>query len=305
MSGKRSGKKGKSRVSFVEVEKPKTRLDIMKAELDQMRRRDEEKERAYEEHRQQEIRKMREKMEAERREKGLQLLPDSRLSKQDIKKMLHGEEKHLRKEDLMKQAAETSQMKNEISMKHGTHMKKKAPDLMKLAEEFATPQKTSNTFGLPDRVIRELTLDEIMDLKKVFDMYDVAGAGYISRKAVKNISAILGFRASKEAIKNTLDSFIKDPAGKVTFVTFLEFIIKHQEGNDPFEEAQQCFRILDREDKGYLTFSDIRLAADEVDCPLSNNQIQEMLDEADTSGNAEVELGEFVMMMLRTSAFKF
>jgi Ca2+-binding EF-hand superfamily protein len=67
----------------------------------------------------------------------------------------------------------------------------------------------------------------------------------------------------------------------------------------------QCFRILDREDKGYLTFSDIRLAADEVDCPLSNNQIQEMLDEADTSGNAEVELGEFVMMMLRTSAFKF
>jgi hypothetical protein len=47
---------------------------------------------------------MREKMEAERREKGLQLLPDSRLSKQDIKKVLHGEEKHLRKEDLMKQA---------------------------------------------------------------------------------------------------------------------------------------------------------------------------------------------------------
>lgn len=125
---------------------------------------------------------------------------------------------------------------------------------------------------------------------------------YISRKAVRNISAILGFRASKEAIRNTLgmfndiheyvckiqksvirqvyflhylhidnhsefwlkkilvkrishtftsfsgsftlfffysDSFIKDPAGKVTFVTFLEFIIKNQEGSDPFEEAQQ------------------------------------------------------------------
>lgn len=52
MSGKRSGKKGKSRVSFVEVEKPKTRLDIIKAELDQMKRRDEEKERLYEEKRQ-------------------------------------------------------------------------------------------------------------------------------------------------------------------------------------------------------------------------------------------------------------
>ena len=43
-------------------------------------------------------------MEDERREKGLQLLPDSRLSRQDIKKMLQDEQKHLRKEDLMKQA---------------------------------------------------------------------------------------------------------------------------------------------------------------------------------------------------------
>lgn len=53
-----------------------------------------------------------------------------------------------------------------------------------------------------------------------------------------------------------------------------------------------------------MTFQDIRTAADEVDCQLSNGQIQEMLEEADASGNAEVELGEFIVMMLRTSAFK-
>lgn len=52
MSGKRLDKKSKSRVSFAEDDEPKTRLDIMKDELERLRRRDEEHERHYEEHRQ-------------------------------------------------------------------------------------------------------------------------------------------------------------------------------------------------------------------------------------------------------------
>ena len=67
-------------------------------------------------------------------------------------------------------------------MKYGFHIKKKQPDYQKLAEEFADPQKSTNTFGLPDRITRELTLDEMIDLKKVFDMFDVSGAGYVNIK---------------------------------------------------------------------------------------------------------------------------
>lgn len=62
---------------------------------------------------------------------------------------------------------------------------------------------------------------------------------------------------------------------------------------------------MDRDDKGYLTFEDIRTAANEAECQLSNRQIQEMLEEADANGNNQIDIGEFVMVMLRTSAFKF
>ena len=50
----KKGKKAKSRVSFqgdTSEKKPKTRLEIMKAELERMRRRDEDKERHYREYR--------------------------------------------------------------------------------------------------------------------------------------------------------------------------------------------------------------------------------------------------------------
>lgn len=68
-------------------------------------------------------------------------------------------------------------MKNTVGMKHGFHTQKKAPDLMELAVEFSEQKKSSNVLGLPDRIVRELTVGEIMDLKKVFDMYDLAGTG--------------------------------------------------------------------------------------------------------------------------------
>lgn len=68
-------------------------------------------------------------------------------------------------------------MKNEISIKHGTHVKKKAPDMVKLAEDFVAANKTTNTLGLPDRIVKEFTINEIMDLKMLFDLYDVAGGG--------------------------------------------------------------------------------------------------------------------------------
>ena len=62
--------------------------------------------------------------------------------------------------------------------------------------------------------------------------------------------------------------------------------------------------MLDTNNKGYLTFADLRHAADDVDCKLSNRMIREMVDEADTSGDGQINLDEFITMMLRTSAFK-
>ncbi|WAR08487.1 CETN1-like protein [Mya arenaria] len=346
MSGKRSGKKGKSRVSFAEAEeKPPTQLELMKAELERLRRRDEEKQKRQEEYKKEEIRRVRAQMDAEKEAAGLQLIPGSRLSREEIKKKLNMEEKCLLKEEQTQIAGETAQMKATVGMKHGLHHgKRKPPDLVALAAAFATPTKSSSVHGLPDRVVRQMTMEEIMDLKKLFDLYDVAGVGYVRRKDVHKIASILGFRMTKAEFKTSIDTVIADPTAKVTFVAFLDFIInaslsfifryrnsrpdgqdtviadptakvtfvafldfiiKEQEGNDPFEEVQQCFRILDHDDKGYVTMNDLRAAADETKCALSNRQLAEMVSEADASGDGQVSLDEFTIIMLRTSAFNF
>ena len=62
--------------------------------------------------------------------------------------------------------------------------------------------------------------------------------------------------------------------------------------------------MLDTDSKGYVNFADLRQAADDVECKLSNGIIQDMVEEADTSGDGKINLDEFIIMMLRTSAFK-
>ena len=74
-------------------------------------------------------------------------------------------------------SAETSRLKNEISLKYGLHIKKKSQNLVKMAEDFISPAKASNDYGLPDRIIKELTHQEMKDLKQIFDLFDVAGTG--------------------------------------------------------------------------------------------------------------------------------
>lgn len=300
-------RKPKSRVSFKGEEAtplaPPTRAELMRRELEKMRRRDEEEDRRQREYKSQEVARVRAQIEAERLAKGIQLVsPQVNEKKWEIKRKLDKEIQAAMHEERSKLAVETDRMKNAIGHKHGLLSKKKA-NIVKLAEEFAKPNKAGNALGLPDRIVRELTMEEIMDLKTVFGMFDVAGLGYIRRKDIQRVSGMLAFPITKDQCKEMIDDLCGNDSNKVNFVQFLDFVIRNQEGSDPFEEVQQCFRLLDRDEKGFLNFDDIRTAADEVGCRLSNRMIREMLDDADTSGDAEIGPDEFLMMMLRTSAF--
>ena len=66
----------------------------------------------------------------------------------------------------------------------------------------------------------------------------------------------------------------------------------------------QGFRMLDSDQKGYLTADDLRKAADGQKLPFSNRAIREMVEEADVTGDGKVTADEFIHIMLQTSMFR-
>ncbi|XP_067676651.1 uncharacterized protein [Haliotis asinina] len=277
----------------------------LRLHIGRMQRADEERKTAAKKKRDKEVALLRRKMEDERRRKGFELVPGSRERRGVIQAFLTEEEKMAMESQQKDLARESEEMISKIKSKHGIPKDKdKSSKVVDMACEFYNSKELPNEL-LPDHIRLNLTTEEIRDLKLVFDMFDVKGRGYIISYDLRKAAGMLGFTAKKHVFKEMIDELSSDQKGKVTFINFLDFIIKSQgEGPDPYEEIIQCFRLLDVGGKGFLTFSDLRQAADQAQVRLSNKALREMLQEADVIGDGRITVDEFVHIMLQTNTFR-
>ncbi|XP_041354285.1 uncharacterized protein LOC121372088 [Gigantopelta aegis] len=272
-------------------------------ELAQMQAADDAKKMQEKYNRQVEKEKILKQMEEERKRRGVTILPNVHQSRNSIEYHLKREIRSAsnKERELLKE--ETERINLEIEAKHGLS-KKKDTDFTALAANFYEGKKLA-TETLPDHIRRSMTSEEIADLRLVFDMFDLKEKGYITVTDLRRAAGMLGFKAKKKVFVDMIAELAKDSKGQVTFINFLDFIVRSQgEGPDPFDEILQGFRLLDTSKKGYLTFEDIREASDRLSLSLSNRAIREMMQEADKTGNGKVGQEDFIRLMMQTNTFK-
>lgn len=66
----------------------------------------------------------------------------------------------------------------------------------------------------------------------------------------------------------------------------------------------QAFAMIDEDNKGYMTFDDIRAAAESVGLVMSNRTIIEMMQECDGDGDGSIDLQEFTNILLQSNRFR-
>uniref|UniRef100_A0A8D2H525 EF-hand domain-containing protein n=1 Tax=Urocitellus parryii TaxID=9999 RepID=A0A8D2H525_UROPR len=98
----------------------------------------------------------------------------------------------------------------------------------------------------------------------------------------------------KQEIKEAFDLFDADGSGTID--------VKELKGEkDEKEEILKAFKLFDDDDTGRITLSNIRRAAKELGENLTDDELQEMLDEADYDGDGEINEEEFLKMMKKTA----
>lgn len=70
-------------------------------------------------------------------------------------------------------------------------------------------------------------------------------------------------------------------------------------GRDPVAEARKAFRLFDAGETGKISFADLKRVATELGEPLTDGELQEMIDEADRDGDGEVDEAEFMRVMAK------
>ncbi|KAI9242120.1 MAG: hypothetical protein BYD32DRAFT_269390 [Podila humilis] len=84
--------------------------------------------------------------------------------------------------------------------------------------------------------------------------------------------------------------------------TFNDFVVIMTPGNEQYEqdELSRVFQLFDTQGKGYIRMEDLKRIAGELGIPMSDQQLDEMIDEADRDGNGAVTAEEFGRVMRKT-----
>ena len=72
---------------------------------------------------------------------------------------------------------------------------------------------------------------------------------------------------------------------------------------DAREEVLKAFKLFDDDETGTISFKNLKRVAKELGENLTDEEIQEMIDEADRDGDGEVNEAEFLRIMKKTNMY--
>jgi len=113
----------------------------------------------------------------------------------------------------------------------------------------------------------------------------------------------LGFEPNKDEIKKMIADIDKDGNGTIDFEEFLTMMTAKMGERDSREEIMKAFRLFDDDETGKISFKNLKRVAKELGENMTDEGLQEMIDEADRDGDGEVNEEEFFRIMKKTSLF--
>lgn len=149
----------------------------------------------------------------------------------------------------------------------------------------------------------ELTDEQKADIKEAFDLFDTEGTGIIDTKELKVAIRALGFEPKKEEIKRMIAEVDKDGTGKLSYQDFLQLMTVKMTEKDTSEEILKAFRLFDDDNTGTISFKNLKRVAKELGENLTDEELQDMIEEADCDGDGEMSKEDFLRIMKKTGLY--
>merc|ERR1712010_116245 len=143
----------------------------------------------------------------------------------------------------------------------------------------------------------ELSDQQVRECKEAFELFDTDGSGSIDQKELKVAMRALGFEPKKEEVKKMVNDLDRDGDGTVDFPEFLHMMSGKMGEKDAKEQLLEGFALYDEEESGKISFANLKRVAKELGESMGDDEIQDMIDEADRDGDGEINEEEFLVMM--------
>ena len=149
------------------------------------------------------------------------------------------------------------------------------------------------------RVPPKLGLDEeqLAECREAFNLFDTDGSGSIDVKELKAAMRALGFQVKKAEIRQMIADLDKDESGAIEFDEFCDLMKGRISGRDSREEIMKVFELFTDENSKFITFRNLKRVVQDLGEKLNDDEMMEMIEEADRNGDGKIDFEEFYRVM--------
>mmetsp|Transcript_34212 Transcript_34212/g.41920 ORF Transcript_34212/g.41920 Transcript_34212/m.41920 type:complete len:191 (-) Transcript_34212:1100-1672(-) len=149
-----------------------------------------------------------------------------------------------------------------------------------------------------------LDKDALDEIKEAFQLFDTQQTDKINIREIKATFRALGFQLKKADVRSLISEH-DIPVGRqreyVTFDEFVRMASPRIAARDPYEEIRQIFALIDEDGTGGISFRNLKAVALELGENYSDEELQEMINEADRDGDGVINEDEFYRVMRKKS----
>ncbi|XP_065827890.1 calmodulin-like [Oscarella lobularis] len=142
-----------------------------------------------------------------------------------------------------------------------------------------------------------LSEEEVKQFKQAFSLFDKNNDGNITTEELKTVLKALGHYPNEAELEAMVEEVDADGNGTIEFEEFLVMMSKQMASDDYIRAA---FDAMDRNGDGYIDPIELKQVMENFGEQLSDDDVEEMIREADVDGDGRVDFEEFHTLMVNS-----
>ena len=148
---------------------------------------------------------------------------------------------------------------------------------------------------------RHLIDDELLEeLKEAFTLFDTNHSGGIDLRELKAAIRALGHEVTKPECIQLFRDVDKDPATSINYEEFCKIMSTRIREKDTRNEIQKVFEMFDVDSQKKISFKNLKRIAQEVGEEITDQELHDMIAEADKTGDGMITMEEFYRVMKKS-----
>eukprot|EP00092_Neocalanus_flemingeri_P009563 GFUD01010292.1.p1 GENE.GFUD01010292.1~~GFUD01010292.1.p1 ORF type:complete len:147 (+),score=53.06 GFUD01010292.1:58-498(+) len=141
----------------------------------------------------------------------------------------------------------------------------------------------------------QLNEEQIADFREAFMLFDKKVEGIITIKELGAVMRSLGQNPTEAELQDMINEVDIDENGTIKFAEFLTMMARKIKNTNWFLET---FRVLDEDEDGFISAAELRLVMTNLGGKLTDEEVDDMIREADINKDGQVDYEEFVNLMI-------